>query len=57
MPGADLLVIVTEWNEFRMLDLERIKNTMREAVMLDLRNIYSPAQMSAAGFQYQSVGR
>jgi UDPglucose 6-dehydrogenase len=55
--GAEVLVLVTEWNEFRMLDLERIKELMREAVMVDLRNIYDPPRMRAAGFQYESVGR
>jgi len=55
--GADVLVIVTEWNEFRMLDFERVKEKMREAVMLDLRNIYDPASVRAQGFQYESVGR
>ena len=54
---ADLLIIVTEWNEFRMLDLDRVKEKMRETVMLDLRNIYDPGPMRAAGFQYECVGR
>jgi UDPglucose 6-dehydrogenase len=40
-----------------MLDLDRVKDNMREAMMLDLRNIYDPASMRAAGFQYESVGR
>jgi UDPglucose 6-dehydrogenase len=55
--GADILVITTEWNEFRMLDLDRVKQKMREAIMLDLRNIYDPEPMRAAGFQYECVGR
>ena len=54
---ADVLVIVTEWNQFRMLDLERIKSVMNEPVMVDLRNIYDVSSMSRAGFHYVSVGR
>jgi len=55
--GADALVIVTEWNEFRMLDFGRIKNLLSKPVLVDLRNIYDPASMIAAGFHYVSVGR
>jgi UDPglucose 6-dehydrogenase len=55
--GADVTVIVTEWNELRALDLDRIKATMRGDVLVDLRNIYLPAQASAAGFAYASIGR
>ncbi len=55
--GADALAIVTEWNEFRALDLTRLKGLMRAPVICDLRNIYNPSQMSAAGFHYTSVGR
>ena len=55
--GADVLVIVTEWNEFRMLDFGRIKNLLSDPVLVDLRNIYDPASMIAAGFHYVSVGR
>jgi UDPglucose 6-dehydrogenase len=55
--GADALVIVTEWNQFRMLDLERIKSLLRRPVIADLRNIYDPVAMRAAGFEYVSVGR
>jgi UDPglucose 6-dehydrogenase len=55
--GADVTVIVTEWNELRALDLDRIKAAMRGDVLLDLRNIYLPAQASAAGFAYASIGR
>lgn len=54
---ADVLVIITEWNEFRALDLERIKSVMRAPVIVDLRNIYSPEEMAMAGFAYSSVGR
>src|SRR5204863_8904573 len=55
--GADAVVILTEWNEFRALDLNRVKALMRTPLMIDLRNIYPPAQMAAAGFRYVSVGR
>ncbi|MGF1502293.1 MAG: UDP-glucose dehydrogenase family protein [Paracoccaceae bacterium] len=54
---ADALVIVTEWNEFRALDLTRLKQAMRGDVMVDLRNIYRPSEARAAGFRYTSVGR
>ena len=55
--GADALVIVTEWNEFRMLDFERVKQLMSEPILIDLRNIYQPEAMCAAGIHYVSVGR
>jgi UDPglucose 6-dehydrogenase len=57
MNGADALVIITEWNEFRALDLARIKASLRQPVIVDLRNIYNPAEMSQAGFRYTSIGR
>jgi len=57
LSGADGVVILTEWNEFRALDLAKIKGLLRTPVMVDLRNIYRPAQMIAAGFTYISVGR
>ncbi len=55
--GADALVIVTEWEQFRALDLERIKQSMAAPVMVDLRNIYRPDEMAELGFVYDSVGR
>jgi UDPglucose 6-dehydrogenase len=55
--GADAIVIVTEWEEFRALDLDRLKETMAQPIVIDLRNIYRPEDMVAAGFVYQSVGR
>ncbi len=55
--GADALVMVTEWNEFRHLDLDRLKAAMRTAVMVDGRNIYDPAQMRKVGFTYRGIGR
>lgn len=57
MEGADLLAIVTEWNVFRALDLDRIKALLTTPVMVDLRNIYNPVEMAQAGFDYFSVGR
>jgi UDPglucose 6-dehydrogenase len=54
---ADALVIVTEWNQFRMLDLRRAKELLRQPLIIDLRNIYEPASMRAAGFRYICVGR
>jgi UDPglucose 6-dehydrogenase len=55
--GADALVLVTEWNEFRALAPERLRAAMRGAVVVDLRNVYDPAAMRAAGFAYHGVGR
>jgi UDPglucose 6-dehydrogenase len=55
--GADALVILTEWDEFRALDLARVKAAMRSPVVVDLRNIYRPEPMAQLGFQYGSVGR
>jgi UDPglucose 6-dehydrogenase len=57
MTGADVLVLLTEWNEFRALDLGRVKTLLRQPMMVDLRNIYKPAEMAALGFDYYSVGR
>jgi UDPglucose 6-dehydrogenase len=54
---TDALAILTEWNEFRALDLPRLKTLMRTPVICDFRNIYNPTQMSAAGFHYTSIGR
>ena len=57
MDGADALVLVTEWNEFRALDLDRVKRLLNSPVIVDLRNIYRPDQMRSAGFEYSSIGR
>ncbi|MBK0398122.1 UDP-glucose/GDP-mannose dehydrogenase family protein [Limibaculum sp. M0105] len=54
---ADALLILTEWNEFRALDLARLRGSMRGEVMIDLRNVYHPQDARAAGFRYSSVGR
>lgn len=55
--GADALIVVTEWNEFKNLDLERIRDSMRKPFVLDGRNIYQPEQMRKLGFSYQGIGR
>ncbi|MGB8364660.1 MAG: UDP-glucose dehydrogenase family protein [Rhizomicrobium sp.] len=57
LAGADGVVILTEWNEFRALDLARVKSLLARPLMVDLRNIYRPSQMAEAGFTYVSVGR
>jgi len=57
MTGADCLVIVTEWNQFRSLQLDRVRKLLKSPIVVDLRNVYSPADMKAAGFVYHSVGR
>jgi len=57
MDGADAVVILTEWNEFRALDFARVKSALRSPTIIDLRNIYKPADMANAGFYYFSVGR
>ncbi|WP_337996954.1 UDP-glucose/GDP-mannose dehydrogenase family protein [Oleispirillum naphthae] len=57
MEGADALVILTEWNAFRSLDLARVKALMAAPVMVDLRNIYDPREMTERGFAYSCVGR
>jgi UDPglucose 6-dehydrogenase len=54
---ADIAVVVTEWNEFRALDLKNFKSKMRGDLLVDLRNIYLPAQARAAGLRYSSIGR
>ncbi len=55
--GADALVLITEWNEFRALAPDRLAAAMRGRVLVDLRNVYDPAAMRAAGFEYQGIGR
>ena len=55
--GSEMVIILTEWNEFRALDLKRVKKEMLKPIMLDLRNIYDPNEMANAGFQYYSIGR
>lgn len=55
--GADALVVITEWNEFRHLDFDRIKKSLKKPLIIDLRNIYDPREMAKLGFEYSSVGR
>ncbi len=57
MDGAAALVLITEWNAFRSLDLARVKRLLAEPVVVDLRNIYDPAEMARAGFAYHCIGR
>ncbi|HIG22231.1 UDP-glucose/GDP-mannose dehydrogenase family protein [Henriciella sp.] len=55
--GADAMVIITEWDQFRALDLDRVKSSLKSDIVVDLRNIYSPEDMAKRGFNYISVGR
>lgn len=55
--GADVLVIITEWDQFRALDLDRIKALMKTPTLVDLRNIYKPEDLRSRGFKYASIGR
>ena len=55
--AAEVLVFVTEWNQFRALDMERIRGLMKTPRIADLRNIYEPADMRELGFEYVGVGR
>jgi UDPglucose 6-dehydrogenase len=57
MIDADAVLILTEWNEFRALDLARVRQLLRQPVIVDLRNIYASQDMAAAGFVYTSIGR
>jgi UDPglucose 6-dehydrogenase len=54
---CDALIIATEWNQFRSLDWERIKRTLKSPIVVDLRNVYEPDQMKTLGFSYTGVGR
>jgi UDPglucose 6-dehydrogenase len=54
---ADAVAIVTEWDAYRALDLNRLKSTMRGHILADLRNVYEPQTATAAGFEYVSIGR
>lgn len=55
--GSDLVIVMTEWNEFRQLDTRKLKKLMKQAVIVDARNIYDPSQMREVGFSYQGIGR
>ena len=51
------MVVLTEWNEFRGMDLDRIKSTLKHPIVVDLRNVYDPAEMAEQGFSYSCIGR
>jgi UDPglucose 6-dehydrogenase len=55
--GCDAVVLMTEWNQFRNLDLERVKSLLRRPTFVDLRNVYDPQRMRELGFAYVGVGR
>lgn len=55
--GADAAVLVTEWNEFRRLDLRKVQSLMRKPVVMDCRNVYEPSEMARLGFEYSCIGR
>ncbi len=55
--GADAIVLVTEWNEFKFLNLERLRRLMRRPLIFDGRNLYEPERMRRLGFEYYSIGR
>jgi UDPglucose 6-dehydrogenase len=55
--GADALVVITDWNEFKQLDLPKVRNLMRTPNLIDGRNIYEPEEMKALGFRYRGIGR
>ena len=57
LDGADAMVLITEWDRFRALDLDRVKALLKTPVVVDLRNVYSPDQVRAAGLRYCSIGR
>jgi UDPglucose 6-dehydrogenase len=57
LAGADALVVVTDWNEYRFPDFARIKGALSKPVVIDGRNLYDPAKMQALGFTYRSLGR
>jgi UDPglucose 6-dehydrogenase len=54
---SDAIVLMTEWNQFRNLDLQRVRDALRQPVFVDGRNVYDPARMAALGFVYEGVGR
>jgi len=57
MTGCDAVILMTEWNQFRNLDLERAKGLLRRPTFIDLRNVYEPQRMKDLGFSYVGVGR
>jgi UDPglucose 6-dehydrogenase len=57
LDGADAMVIATEWDAFRAIDLERVRSLLRTPVIVDLRNVYSSQQVASFGFSYHGIGR
>jgi UDPglucose 6-dehydrogenase len=57
LDGADAMVLVTEWDQFRALDLDRVKRLLKSPIVVDLRNVYNPEEMKREGFSYSSIGR
>ncbi len=57
LKGADAMVVLTEWNEFRGMDLDRIKSALKHPIVVDLRNVYDPGEMAEKGFSYSCIGR
>jgi UDPglucose 6-dehydrogenase len=57
LQGADALVVLTEWQEYRVFDYERAKGLMKRPIVIDARNLYEPARMRQHGFTYDSIGR
>ena len=57
LAGADAATVITEWNEFRALDLGRMRTAMTGRVVVDLRNVFNPEEVTTAGFVYSSIGR
>jgi UDPglucose 6-dehydrogenase len=57
LDGADALMVVTDWNEYRHPDFDRIKRSLRRPIVIDGRNLYDPAKMDRMGFTYRSIGR
>jgi len=55
--GVDLLILVTEWNVFKEIDMEKVKDSMKEANLIDCRNVYNPEEVRELGFNYISIGR
>jgi UDPglucose 6-dehydrogenase len=55
--GADALILMTEWNQFRTLDFDRLKTLLRQPIFFDLRNVYEPDRVASFGFRHISVGR
>jgi UDPglucose 6-dehydrogenase len=55
--GADAVILLTEWNQYRALDLERLRGVMKMPLFIDLQNVYGPEKMRESGFAYVGVGR